>query len=57
MKALTELICPEQVGFVPGMSCQVCIKQLIELMIFYKNKDKKTVIFIDYSQAYNSVNR
>ena len=47
----------EQTGFVPQMSTHVNIKKLQSEIFKYKSKDNKTLIFIDYRPAFNSIDR
>ncbi|CAD8215511.1 unnamed protein product [Paramecium octaurelia] len=46
-----------QAGFIPGSSTQINIIRLLNTLTGYKKQDKMDCIFIDFSNAFNSINR
>ena len=47
----------EQYGFVKGYGTGCNILKLMQLLQSYKKKDKMDILFIDYKNAYNTVQR
>ena len=47
----------EQNGFIQGSSTQVNISILLEKINSYKSKDEMTCIFVDFRNAYNTIDR
>ena len=53
-----ERLAKEQCGFIGGVGIEVCRKRLIDrLMEMKRRKERAWVLFVDFSAAYNRVDR
>ncbi|KAM3128064.1 hypothetical protein pb186bvf_019827 [Paramecium bursaria] len=54
---LNQHVMKEQNGFIQGSSTQVNISVLLQKIISIKSEDDKACVFIDFSNAYNTIDR
>ncbi|KAM3130714.1 hypothetical protein pb186bvf_017128 [Paramecium bursaria] len=54
---LNQHVMKEQNGFIQGSSTQVNISVLLQKIISIKSEDDKACLFIDFSNAYNTIDR